>query len=102
MLVARRLLLVAALTAALGCEKQPEAPHGSPLLLQVAWNVDGTPTIVWSRDPDAAVAAQVPPAGSKIDFVFDRRLDGARVEDTVDGGPVPKSNPPITVGWPDM
>ena len=100
--VPRRLLLVAALSAALGCRKQPEAPHGSPVLLQVAWEVAGVPTIVWSRDADAAVATQAPAAGSKIDFVFDRRLDGARVEDTIDGGPAPKANPPITVGWPDM
>jgi hypothetical protein len=98
----RRVLLVAALTAAFGCRKQPEAPHGSPVLLQVAWEVDGMPTIVWSRDPDASVAAEVSPAGSKIDFVFDRRLDGARVEDTIDGGPSPKADPPITVDWPDM
>jgi len=100
--VSRRLLGVAALSAALGCSKQPQAPHGSPVLLQVAWEVDGAPTIVWSRDPDASVAPLAPAAGSKIDFVFDRRLDGARVEDTVDGGPAPKANPPITVGWPDM
>jgi len=39
---------------------------------------------------------------SKIDFVFDRRLDGARIEDNVNGNPVPKANPPITVAWPDM
>jgi len=93
---------VAVLFTALGCRKQPEAAHGSPVLLQVVWEVAGTPTIVWSRDPDAAVAAQGAAAGSKIDFVFDRRLDGARVEDTVDGGPAPKANPPITVTWPDM
>ncbi|HEY7372822.1 MAG TPA: hypothetical protein VIF57_11720 [Polyangia bacterium] len=102
MSVPRRLLLVAALTAALGCERTPEAPHGSPVLLQVAWEVDGAPTIVWNRDPDAGVAAQVPPGGSKIDFIFDRRLDGARVEDTIDDAPAPKTDPPITVGWPDM
>lgn len=100
--VPRRLLLVAALFTALGCTKQPQTPHGSPVLLEVAWEVDGAPTIVWSRDPDASVAALAPAAGSKIDFVFDRRLDGARVEDTIDGGPAPKANPPITVGWPDM
>ena len=64
--------------------------------------MSGAPTIVWSRDPDAAVAPLAPAAGSKIDFVFDRRLDGSRVEDTIDGGPAPKANPPITVGWPDM
>jgi hypothetical protein len=102
MSVPRRLLLVAALIVTAGCRSTPQAPHGSPVLLQVVWEVEGAPTIVWSRDPDAGVAAQVPPAGSKIDFVFDRRLDGARVEDTIDGGPAPKADPPITVGWPDM
>src|SRR5215471_15585820 len=102
MRVPRRLLLVAALAVALGCTKQPETPHGSPVLLQVVWEVGGAPTVVWNRDPDAAVAPLAPAGGSKIDFVFDRRLDGARVEDTVDGGPAPKANPPITVGWPDM
>jgi len=100
--VRRALLLIVPLVAALACEKQPEAPHGSPVLLQVAWEVAGAPTIVWSRDPDAAVSTEAPAAGSKIDFIFDRRLDGARVEDTIDGGPSPKANPPITVGWPDM
>jgi len=102
MRVPRRLLLVAALAVALGCTKQPETPHGSPVLLQVVWEVGGAPTVVWNRDPDAAVAPLAPAGGSKIDFVFDRRLDGARVEDTVDGGPAPKANPPITVSWDDM
>lgn len=92
------------LLAVAGCDKQAAAPHGSPVLLQVLWESlgAGIATLVWSRDPDAAVNAEVPAAGSKIDFVFDRRLDGARVEDTVNGNPVPKANPPITVGWPDM
>ena len=90
--------------AAASCEKTAEAPHGSPVLLQVLWESLGgaLPTLVWSRDPDAAVNAEAPAAGSKIDFVFDRRLDGARVEDTVNGNPVPKANPPITVAWADM
>lgn len=42
----------------------------------------------------------------EVDFVFDRRLDGNRIEDTVTVNgvetPVPKSTPPITVGWPDL
>jgi len=98
------LLAAALLGAAAGCEKQVEAVHGSPVLLEVLWESFGeaVPRVVWARDPDAAVAAEAPAGGSKIDFVFDRRLDGARVEDTVDGNPVPKTNPPITVAWPDM
>jgi hypothetical protein len=48
----------------------------------------------------------VPPGGLEVDFVFDRRLDGNRIEDTVTKNgvetTVPKSAPPITVGWSDM
>jgi len=64
--------------------------------------VKGSPTRVWARDADAAVVTTVPPQGSRVDFVFDRRLDGARVEDTVDDAPVPKTDPPIHASWPDM
>ena len=96
-----RCLLAAVTIAALGCGKGPEVPHGAPVLLEVLWELKGVPTRVWSRDADAAVAAVVPPQGTRVDFVFDRRLDGARVEDTVDGMEVPKANPPISAGWPD-
>ena len=96
-----RALAALAMLATFGCDTEPEAPHGSPVLLEVLWEIDGIPRVVWSTTPDAAVA-QVPPAAFKIDFVFDRRLDGARIEDTVNNIPVPKANPPITVGWPDI
>ena len=33
--------------------------------------------------------------------MFDRRLDGARIEETVDGGAVSRQPPAITVTWPD-
>ena len=88
--------------AGLGCSKAAEAPHGSPVLLEVLCEVEGFTQRVWSRDPDAGLPATVSPATSKVDFVFDRRLDGARIEDTIDGEPTPKANPPITVSWPDM
>jgi len=98
-----RCLLVVATIAALGCRKETEEPRGSPILKSVMWQPDSGPSrMVWSRDADAAVAAVVPASGSKIYFVFDGKLDGARIEDTVAGSPVPKANPPITVGWPDM
>lgn len=102
MLVFRRCLLGAATIAALGCGKGPETPHGSPVLREVLWELKGVPTRVWSRDADGGVATTVPPQGTRVDFVFDRRLDGARVEDTIDDREVPKANPPITVSWPDM
>jgi hypothetical protein len=46
----------------------------------------------------------VPPFTAQVDFVFNRRLDGDRIEDTVqvDGGTVtrPKASPPVTVELP--
>jgi hypothetical protein len=102
MLVLRRCLLAATMIVAFGCSKTPEAPHGAPVLLEVLWELDGVPARVWSRDADAAATTTVPPRAGLVDFVFDRRLDGARVEDTVNGMEAPKANPPVTVGWPDM
>jgi hypothetical protein len=78
-----------------------QEPHGSPVLLSVWWIAGGAQTLVWSADPDAATAPAAPAAATEIDFVFDRRLDGARIEDTVGNTTVPKANPPITVSWPD-
>jgi len=100
--VPRRCLLAVALLAGLGCREETNALRGSPVLLAVFWEVNGIPTRIWSRDADAAVPMTVPPEGSRVDFVFDRRLDGERIEDTVNDQPVPKANPPITVSWPDM
>jgi hypothetical protein len=98
-------LLLAAVLATLGCRKQAGEPHGSPQLLQVMWwEANGPPRRVWSldADADAGVVALAPATAAKIDFVFSRKLDGARIEDSVAGQPSPKPNPPITVGWPDM
>ena len=98
----RHRLLLAMAIVACSCRKQTDVPHGSPTLLEVLWEVDGIPTLVWSLEADAAVAPMAPAGGTKVDFVFDRKLDGARVEDTVDDNPVPKANPPITVSWPGI
>ena len=98
----RRRLLLAMAFAVCGCRAGAGVPHGSPTLLEVFWEVDGVLTLVWSQEADAAVAPLAPAGGSRVDFVFDRKLDGARVEDTVDGNPVPKANPPITVSWPGI
>ncbi len=100
--VPRRCLLAVALLAGLGCRKETNALRGSPVLLKVLWEVNGIPTQIWSRDASMSVPMTVPPEGSRVDFVFDRRLDGERIEDTVNDQPVPKANPPITVSWPDM
>jgi len=97
-----RRLLLAAVVASLGCGSSSAQPHGSPVLLEVLCEIDGFTQRIWSVDPDAGVPATVSANTSKIDFVFDRRLDGKRIEDSVDGNPTPKENPPITVSWPDM
>jgi hypothetical protein len=80
--------------------------HGSPILLQVLWSASGVAALVWTATPDPKLAAQVPAAAQEVDFVFDRRLDGDRIEDTatVNGSvtAVPKADPPITASWADL
>jgi hypothetical protein len=99
----RPLLLLAAALAISSCSD----PHGSPVLLYVNWLSGGTRTPVWTNTgSDASTqAGPVPAAGQEVDFVFDRLLDGSRVEDTITQNglqmPAPKAMPPITVGWAD-
>ncbi len=97
-------LLVAVLAAG-ACSSDNE-PHGSPVLTQVRWSAGNSSALVWSLAADPAVTTGVSPAAGEIDFVFDRRLDGSRIEDTVNGpsGPreVAKADPPITVSWADQ
>jgi hypothetical protein len=96
------LLLAAGLVGA-ACSGNAE-PHGSPVLSQVFWIASGQRTLVWTFGADPPLAPTVPAAGQEVDFVFDRRLDGDRIEDTVTTNgvemPVSKAIPPITVGWP--
>ena len=94
------LLLAAGLTAA--CSSDAE-PHGSPVLLSVQWISGGGKTQVWT--PTETATVQAPAAGQEVDFVFDRLLDGTRIEDIVTQNgvetTVPKATPPITTAWPD-
>ena len=95
-----RLLLLAALTAA--CSSDGPR-HGSPVLLSVQWVSGGGRTQVWT--PTETGTVQAPAAGQEVDFVFDRLLDGSRIEDTVTQNgvetTVPKATPPVTTTWPD-
>jgi hypothetical protein len=99
-----RAFVVSVLAVAVGCSS-PQDPHGSPILTQVFWVAGGTQFLAWSR-ASAPIVTSVPPLGSEVDFVFDRRLDGDRIEETVnDGGTVttrPVADPPVTVQWPGM
>jgi hypothetical protein len=95
------LLLGVALVVA--CSSTPDAPHGAPVLMNVYWTAEGSRYTIWSSPdaPDPAQVTTVPALGSEIDFVFNRRLDGSRIEDTVTQGGVSveqsKAIPPITV-----
>jgi hypothetical protein len=94
------LLLAAGLTAT--CSSNSE-PHGSPVLLSVQWISGGGRTQIWA--PTATGTVQAPAAGQEVDFVYDRLLDGNRIEDVVTQNgvetTVPKATPPITTSWPD-
>jgi hypothetical protein len=98
-------LLAAALAAGAACGGLDE-PHGSPILTQIYWVAGGAQLLAWSRDPDTAMVSPVPPFASEVDFVFDRRLDGARLEDIITMGGVatvrPKDPPAVRASWPDM
>jgi hypothetical protein len=86
----------------LGCSKAPEAPRGSPMLVEVHWVAGGKRTRIFPPDADAASPPRVSPYGNEVDFVFDRRLDGSRIEDIVGNTTVPKQIPPISVTWPGI
>jgi hypothetical protein len=95
-----------ALAAAGGCGNS--APHGPPVLQQVYWETHGgVQTLVWSSiAADAAITNVVAPAATQFDLVFDRVIDGSKVEDTVTVNGVPHQQPtavaPVTVTWPGM
>jgi len=94
--------LCCAAMLSIACSSSPEAPHGSPVLVAVHWITPGKRTPVWLRDADGATAARVPGYASELHFVFDRRLDGSKIEDTVGDTTVPKPVPPISVAWPGI
>jgi hypothetical protein len=101
-----RILAVAAACALGAACSSPSEPHGSPVLLQIYWVAGGVPSLAWAFDKDPGMSSPLPPFASEVDFVFDRRLDGAKIEDlvTMNGVRVgvPKSSAPLHVTWPDM
>lgn len=105
-LVAMLLPILGALGAAGGCGNS--VPHGPPVLQQVYWETHGgVQTLVWSSiAADAGVAKTVVPAATQFDLVFDRVIDGSKVEDTVTVNGVshqqPTSVAPVMATWPSM
>jgi hypothetical protein len=96
-------LLVGAVLGAASCSSSSDPPRGAPVLTRVYLTAAGARYTIWSSPdaPDPAQVATVPALGYEVDFVFNRRLDGNRIEDTVNDGGVsveqPKAVPPITV-----
>ena len=105
-LLAILLPIAGRLGAAGGCGNS--APHGPPVLQQVYWETHGgVQTLVWSSIPDRRRCPNlVVPAATQFDLVFDRVIDGSKVEDTVTVNGVshqqPKTMPPVKVTWPGM
>lgn len=82
--------VVAGAAAGAGCSPStPTAPHGAPHLAAIYWTARNASVesrvLVWSppQFPDSSQVARPLPFVSELDFVFDRRLDGNRIEDTV-------------------
>jgi hypothetical protein len=92
--------------AGAACSSGTPTPAGAPVLTKVYWSTGGAQLLVWSLEADPALMSPVPPYASEVDFVFDRRLDGTRIEDivTVNGvtTATPKSPPSVRASWPDM
>jgi hypothetical protein len=118
---ARRLVSLGAFSAGLsllalaGCHAG--APHGPPVLLKVYWQVKGQQIAVWTPD-GTGVTSPVSPAPTQFNLIYDRVMDGSRIEDTInlpaggttqrpkvspsiDGGAV-QPDPPVIVSWPGM
>ncbi|HVY37162.1 MAG TPA: hypothetical protein VHM31_04485 [Polyangia bacterium] len=86
-------LLVAAWATVGGCSSS-SGPQTPPALLNVFWIASGHRTAVWTNtEPDAGTTL-APPAVQQVDFVFDQRLNGTKVENA--------SAPAIGVSWPEQ
>ncbi len=95
-----------ALAALAACNSAPAARHGAPLRTGVYWIAGDSTSLVWAPAATTATAVSAPPFVSEIDFVFDRRLDGAQIEEMFTVGGVamtgPSSLPPVHVSWPGL
>jgi hypothetical protein len=106
-----RSLLPVVLTAAagaltIGCSSDPAPLHGSPVLQQVYWISGGQQLLAWSIDADPTLVSPLPPFASELDFVFDRRLDGNKIDNLVNQNgetvAVPMDPGAVRVTWDDM
>ncbi|HVT07918.1 MAG TPA: hypothetical protein VHO67_10690 [Polyangia bacterium] len=86
-------LLLAAWAAVGGCSSS-SGPQTPPALVEVFWIAAGQRTPVWTNTQPDAGAAVAPPAVQQVDFVFDQRLNGTKVEDA--------ASPAVSVSWPEQ
>jgi hypothetical protein len=103
----RKFVLTAAVCAlGAGCSSGSTELHGSPVLQQVFWISGGQQLLAWSFEPDPTLVSPLPPFASELDFVFDRRLDGTKIDNLVtENGvttTVPKEPGAVRVTWSDM
>lgn len=85
--------LLAAALAVAACSGS-SGPATPPALVNVFWIAGGQRTAVWaSSQPDGGLGVIAPPAVQQVDFVFDQRLDGTKVENGAEL--------PIVVSWVD-
>ena len=68
---------------------------GSPVLIGARWKLPDR-TLETLNVADLVV----PPGAQRFELVFDRRLDGDRIEDGSGGIPRPRANPPVHVAFP--
>ena len=86
--------LLAAAWAVVGCSSA-SGPQTPPALLNVFWISGGQRTQVWTNSqPDGGPAVTAPPAVQQVDFVFDQRLNGSKIQDA--------PTPPIRASWPEL
>jgi hypothetical protein len=71
----------AAAAGALGCDSG--VPRGAPVLLNVYWQSGSIQNVVWSPTTDPSSPPLVAPGPVQFNLIFDRVLDGSKVENTV-------------------
>ncbi len=71
--------LLAAALAGAACSGS-SGPSTPPTLIEVDWVTGGDHMVVWSSTRPDGLRPIVPAAVQEVDFVFDQRLDGSKVE----------------------
>ncbi len=87
--------LLATALAAAACSGST-GPSAPPTLIEVDWVAGGAHTVVWTSARPDGLRPVVTAAVQEIDFVFDQRLDGSKIEQA--GAPVVQIAPGADAG----